>query len=173
MINRRSARERVLQALYAHALGGGDRQHIVETLIRPHLSREPSIMLFAEDLFEGTLDSETASENCIREHTNNWELKRMALMDRLILRIALCELQSFEDIPPKVTINEAIEIAKRFSTESSGGFVNGVLDSVIRELEEKGELFKSGRGLKGMHEMRKRMAKRAQSPGAAPESNGQ
>ena len=63
------------------------------------------------------------------------------------LRIALCELLYFPDIPPKVTINEAIEIAKDFSTESSGTFVNGIMDAILIELRKDGELNKSGRGL--------------------------
>ena len=77
----------------------------------------------------------------------NWEFNRLAVVDRVILRICICELLYFEDIPPKVSINEAIEIASRYSTEQSDKFVNGVLDSVLEDLKSTGKMKKSGRGL--------------------------
>ncbi|HET56271.1 MAG TPA: N utilization substance protein B, partial [Ignavibacteria bacterium] len=75
------------------------------------------------------------------------KFERIALLDRLILRLALCELLFFEEIPPKVTINEAIDLAKKFSTEDSGRFVNGILDAVLRKLKQENRLAKHGRGL--------------------------
>ena len=87
----------------------------------------------------------------------------MAILDRLILRMAICELCRFEDIPPKVSINEAIDIAKRYSTERSGHFVNGMLDAIVYELEQSGELRKSGRGLRGMKDLRARLALRSRA----------
>jgi N utilization substance protein B len=68
-------------------------------------------------------------------------------LDKLILRLALCEFLHFPDIPPKVTIDEAIEIAKKYSTEKSGRFVNGILDAVLIDLRKEGRLHKKGRGL--------------------------
>ena len=77
----------------------------------------------------------------------NWQFDRIALMDRLILRMALCELINYEEIPPKVTINEAIDLAKKYSTYESGRFVNGVLDALYRKLKKDKKITKSGRGL--------------------------
>ena len=68
-------------------------------------------------------------------------------MDRLILRMGICELLYFQEIPPKVSMNEAIELAKLFSTEKSGQFVNGILDAVLADVKKSGELTKAGRGL--------------------------
>jgi N utilization substance protein B len=83
----------------------------------------------------------------IREKVNNWEMERIALIDRILLRIAIAELLYFPDIPPKVSINEAIEIAKEYSTAKSGKFINGVLDAILTDLKQSGKLNKSGRGL--------------------------
>ena len=77
----------------------------------------------------------------------NWDFERIAILDRVILRMAICELKYFKEIPPKVSMNEAIELAKLFSTEKSGQFVNGILDAVFEDLEKAGELGKAGRGL--------------------------
>ena len=75
------------------------------------------------------------------------ELHRVAVIDRMLLRIGVCEFLYFDDIPPKVTINEAIEIAKLFSTDASGKFVNGVLGAVHQDLKNSGKLVKRGLGL--------------------------
>jgi N utilization substance protein B len=147
MSKRRQVRERVLQALYAHALSGDDAEHVLDTLVRPPFAEEAAYLRFAERLFLFTLDARDEADALIARHTENWELDRLALTDRLVLRMAITELLRFEDIPPKVTLNEALEVAKAFSTEKSGAFVNGVLDAVLRELRESGRLRKSGRGL--------------------------
>lgn len=83
----------------------------------------------------------------IERFSQNWELGRIAHVDRIILKIAITELLSFPEIPPKVTINESIEIVKKYSTEKSGVFVNGILDSVLTELKTTNRLVKTGRGL--------------------------
>jgi N utilization substance protein B len=149
MSKRRQVRERVLQALYAHALSADDAEHVLDTLIRPTFRDEPTYLRFAEKLFLCALDARDEADALIERHVENWELDRLALTDRLVLRMAIAELLAFEDIPPKVTLNEALEVAKAFSTEKSGAFVNGVLDAVLRELNETGRLKKSGRGLVG------------------------
>ena len=149
MISRRKVRERVLQALYAHALGGGDVNHVLETLVRPELEGDEDAWTFGRQLLERTIDRAHEADDLIRSHAENWELSRIALVDRLLLRLALCEFQYFEDIPPKVTINEAIDIGKRFSTDNSGSFINGILDAALMELKREGRLRKTGRGLIG------------------------
>ena len=150
MSSRRNARERVVQALYAFELGGGEESAVINRIIRPGFDDDPTAFAFAESLFLATLDIRDQSEKLIRRHARNWELSRIALVDRLILRMAICELLKFEDIPPKVSINEAIDIAKKYSTANSGRFVNGILDAVVAELVEEGALRKSGRGRVGL-----------------------
>jgi N utilization substance protein B len=83
----------------------------------------------------------------IKSKVSNWEMDRIALIDKLLLRMGICELIYFEDIPPKVSINEVIEISKKFSTAGSAKFINGVLDAVLNDLKKSGQLKKSGRGL--------------------------
>lgn len=150
MSSRRNARERVMQALFAFELGGGSPDSIAQTIIRPGFEDDPASFLFADSLFRRTLEHRNEAEEIIRRHTRNWELSRIALIDRIILRVAICELLTFEDIPPKVSINEAIEVAKKYSTSNSGKFVNGILDAAVAELVEEGTLHKTGRGLIGI-----------------------
>ena len=119
-----------MQALYAFELGGGEADHVVSTIIGERFGEDSEIREFATRLFLRAMDHAEAADELISEHAQNWDLARIALVDRLVLRIAITELLAFEDIPPKVTINEAIEIGKKFSTANSGAFINGILDRV-------------------------------------------
>lgn len=150
MSTRREAREVAMQALYAFELGGGEASHILETIVKERLGDDREGIEFATRLFLRTLDRLEESDRLIERHTQNWDLSRIALIDRIVLRMAICEFRGFEDIPPKVTINEAIEVVKKYSTERSGQFVNGILDAILAELRTAGELRKKGRGLVGM-----------------------
>jgi len=143
---RRRARELALQACYAHELSGNPPEQIVDDVI---LSKEEAgtVLEFAAELFRRTVAEISHFDMMIRRKAVNWEFNRIAIMDKLILRMALCEFLCFPDIPPKVTIDEAIEIAKKFSTEKSGRFVNGILDAVLIDLRQEGRLQKKGRGL--------------------------
>jgi len=85
----------------------------------------------------------------IDNHTTNWEIERIALMDKLVMILALTEIVEFDEIPVKVTLNEYIEIAKYYCTSKSGIFVNGILDKVVREMREEKSFIKKGRGLIG------------------------
>jgi N utilization substance protein B len=145
-----------MQALYAHEQSGGDASHIVHTLINPDLDEDPQTRTFAEDLFRKTLDTKDEADEIIRSHATNWDLPRITAVDRALLRMATTELLEFEEIPPKVSIDEAIEIGKRYSTDDSGPFINGVLDAVLMDLHRQGRLEKSGRGLVGMDAIRER-----------------
>tara|TARA_R110002096_G_scaffold432976_2_gene650744 strand:- start:384 stop:848 length:465 start_codon:yes stop_codon:yes gene_type:complete len=147
MINRRLVRETVLQALYAHQQSGDTVQYITDTVIKEALGTDKDIRRFAEKLFFTTLQHKEELDTVITKHIQNWEIGRLALIDRLVLRIALTEFLYFEEIPTKVTINEAIEIVKKFSTAKSGRFVNGILDASILELQAEGKAQKKGRGL--------------------------
>ncbi|MEX0599236.1 MAG: transcription antitermination factor NusB [Rhodothermales bacterium] len=156
MSNRREARERVMQALYAREIAGGDVRHFIDTLIRPRLKDDAENLKFAESLFLRTLGRTEELDEMIGRHTDNWDLSRIALIDHIVLRMAIAELLTFEDIPPKVSINEAIEVAKRYSSPKSGQFVNGILDAVLLDLQDGGKLKKSGRGLVGMQSIQDR-----------------
>lgn len=145
-----------MQSLYALEVGGGDIRHYLDTFIRPELADDENNVKFAERLLIRTLDIVDDADDIIHRHTQNWDISRIALVDHILLRMAICELTAFEDIPPKVTLNESIEIAKLYSTPRSGQFINGVLDAVIAELRQEGRLRKSGRGLVGMDELHDR-----------------
>ena len=105
----------------------------------PPTTEETAVRLFAEPLIRGTLEHIPVIDEKIKEHAKNWDLNRMAVVDRNILRLAIYEMFHRDDIPPVVSINEAVDIAKRFSTDESGRFVNGILDKI------KGELLRPAR----------------------------
>ena len=86
--------------------------------------------LFADGLIQGALAHKAEADDVIQKFTKNWELHRIAAVDRTILRLAIYEMMHRDDIPPVVSINEAVDLAKKFSTEQSGKFVNGILDKV-------------------------------------------
>lgn len=153
MSSRRIARERVMQSLYALEVGGGDPRYYLDNYIRPDLVDDAVTLRFAESLLLRTTDMQEVADEIIRRHTQNWDLSRIAFIDHILLRLAITELLAFEDIPPKVTMNEAIEIAKLYSTPRSGQFINGVLDAVVTELHREGRLHKTGRGLVGMEDL--------------------
>jgi N utilization substance protein B len=144
--NRRRARELVLQACYAYELSGNEAASIEKDIIGA-ADENDAVRTFAADLFRRTVAHGLEYDALISAKAVNWEFTRIAIMDKLILRIALCEIMHFTDIPPKVSIDEAIEIAKKFSTEKSGPFVNGILDAILNDLRGSGNLRKRGRGL--------------------------
>ena len=97
-------------------------------------SAEAALRLFADPLIRGSLQYRAEVDAVIQKHAKNWEISRMAIVDRNILRLAVYEMLHRDDIPPVVSINEAVDIAKKFSTDDSGKFVNGILDKVRSEL---------------------------------------
>lgn len=102
---------------------------------------------FGQDLFNNILTNNEELKNHLIGRTPNWDSERIAKIDYAILLTSIAELLYFPSIPPKVTINEYIEIAKEFSSPSSGKFINGVIDKLIKDLTEKGLIVKTGRGL--------------------------
>lgn len=102
---------------------------------------------FFEELYFQTIQDDEKYEAMVAASVKNWDVERVALLDKIILKMALCEMHIFRSIPVKVTINEYIEISKLYSTPKSKQFVNGVLDKMAQELATKGEIRKSGRGL--------------------------
>lgn len=149
MNTRRAARERVMQALYAYEQGGGSADENLRMLIYPNIEDE-LIRAFAERLFLRTIERTPECDAIVADFAKNWDLNRIALVDRMVLRMAITEMLDFEDVPPKVTINEAIEIVKQYSTARSGQFINGLLDSILARLLAENRVRKSGRGLVGM-----------------------
>jgi N utilization substance protein B len=145
-LRRRLVRERVLQALYAYELSHEPIQFIIENVVAD-LEKQPESFAFAKQLILKVIESNKELDDLIRQRIEHWEFNRLAIIDRIVLRMSICELLYFDDIPPKVTINEAIEIARDFSTEKSDKFVNGVLDSILDDLKKDGRIKKSGRGL--------------------------
>ena len=133
---RRIAREAVLQALYASAMTGEDSDKILKDILNRR-SYESNLIKYITDLFESAMDNKEWCEDQIKSRLNNWEFDRVALLDRLLLIVAISEIYFVEDVPPKVSISEAIEIAKIYCNEDSSSFVNGVLDNVYKAMPDR------------------------------------
>lgn len=116
--------------------------------ILPLYKDEEDEKTFIRELLRKTIQMDSENEVLIDELTSNWELDRIARMDIILMKMAITELQIFNNIPTKVTLNEYIEISKFYSTPKSNGFINGVLDKAIHRLEKQGMIQKTGRGLK-------------------------
>lgn len=166
MGKRREARERAVQFLFQHDLNppenlDGALEEFWQTQraaaiaeekgvanwgqqveLPPATAEEAETRLFADPLIRGAIQHRDAIDGRIKSHAKNWDLHRIAAVDRNILRLAIYEMLHREDIPPVVSINEAVDIAKKFSTSDSGKFVNGILDKI------KGELMRPARIIK-------------------------
>jgi len=165
MGKRREARERAVQFLFQHELNppekldqaldqfwdsqrsaviAGDKGPAMwneKVEVPPPTTDEAATRLFADPLIRGVLEHRDKLDEEIMKFAKNWDLHRMAVVDRNILRLAIYEMLFRDDIPPVVSINEAVDIAKKFSTGDSGKFVNGILDKV------RGQLLRPGRGI--------------------------
>ncbi|MBT0652887.1 transcription antitermination factor NusB [Geomobilimonas luticola] len=136
MGSRREGRELALQALYSFDLNPMElRQSLV--LFWEHNRAAPTVRDFAEQLVIGVAEHRDEIDRIIEEKSKNWSLGRMARIDLNILRIAVYELHYRSDIPKNVTINEAIEVAKKFGTEESAAFINGIIDEVASNVPDK------------------------------------
>lgn len=147
MHNRRKARVAVLQSLYAVELGGNNAVEAVKNIVKQVCDNDIEAIKYSEKLLYNTVDNASEHDRMIQKHITNWEINRLATIDKLILRLAISELLFSDDVPTKVTINEAIELAKDFSTRKSGTFVNGILDAILTDLTSEGKIKKTGRGL--------------------------
>ncbi len=146
--SRRYARERVMQTLYASFMADSDFTFLCHEIILNDDKLDETGKTFAYELAKKAHEESEETETIIASKSAHWDVTRLAAIDRAILHMAITELKFFRDIPPKVTIDEAIEIAKRFSTAESGRFVNGILDAVLSDLKSEGNLSKRGRGLR-------------------------
>lgn len=142
---RRVVREKVLQILYAYEMNNESLQQLSREILSD--ITDTTDKSFAEELIRQVITNVEDLDKRIIHRVTNWEMNRIALIDKILLRIGICELLYFPDIPPKVSINESIEIAKDYSTSGSAKFINGILDAVLAEEKKKGKLNKSGRGL--------------------------
>ncbi|MFC2150347.1 transcription antitermination factor NusB [Calditrichota bacterium] len=133
---RRQAREIALKAAYAIEMRNDSKEVILSD---PLINGEKSPPSFTIRLLSSVEEHKDYIDDLIRSKVERWEFHRIALVDKIILRIGCAELLYFSDVPPKVSINEAIEIAKTFSTDKSGRFVNGILDAVYNDVT-KGNL---------------------------------
>ncbi len=134
MTNRRLARECALEVLYRLDLVGDEPEHtLAEILLRKNPSEEAETYL--RRLVDSVLGNQQEIDAALRKHLSRWRLERLTVLDRAILRLAAAEILFFDDVPPKVSINEAVEVAKKYGDDDAGKFVNGVLDSIFQETE--------------------------------------
>ena len=143
-IKRSTEREYALQAVYAYELTGDSWEKQLR-LLEEH-TRITGTSFVRRHLELYSQYRELIDRDIIQK-LRNWDFTRLAVIDKIILRMAVIELLYFKDIPPEVSLNEAIELAKKFSTEKSDKFINGILDAIVMELKHEGRLKKSGRGL--------------------------
>lgn len=132
---RRFARELALQGLYAAEITKDSPKKILGD-INSRETLDSKSSKFLERLFITSLEREKWTSELIEDRLENWDITRVALIDRLVLQMMITEMVFIEDVPPKVSIAEGIEIVKKYSTEESSSFVNGILDSVFHSLEE-------------------------------------
>ena len=134
---RRRAREAALQMLYQWEVGRASAYEAIATYWPAHDVEQPltsALRDFANALVRGTIDRVKEIDGLLSAHADNWRVERMAVIDRLILRLAVYEFLADPDTPSRVVINEALELARTYSGEEAVAFVNGVLDSVKKEL---------------------------------------
>lgn len=132
MTQRRLAREAALEVLYRLELVGDEPDEVIEEII---LRRNPSDEAeeYLRRLVDTALKHRAGVDGTVRRHLHRWRFERLRHLDRALLRLACAELLYFDDVPPKVTINEAVDIARKYGDDDSGRFVNGVLDGIYRE----------------------------------------
>jgi N utilization substance protein B len=146
-ITRREAREKSMQVLYAYEISHEPIEMLVETIAGEELNEHVEMYRFSQALVYAVLNHRSEVDLLIREKAEHWDFERIATMDRILLRMGIVEFIYFPDIPTKVTINECVDIAKRYSTDQSSRFINGMLDSIQKALRTDGRIKKEGRGL--------------------------
>jgi N utilization substance protein B len=133
---RRRSRELAMQALFYMDIHQDSSQELLERFCE-YFSPPEKTRPFFFKLVNGVLAARTEIDALIERYSENWELSRMSFVDRNVIRIAVYEMLYCSDIPPKVSINEAVDVGKKFGTEESGAFINGIIDSIRIELEKK------------------------------------
>ncbi len=131
-MSRRKAREYALKSLYLVDAASLDADQALEQLYELE-ENQTETDPFLLKLVRSTVENLTAIDSIIKRYAIGWSLSRMAIVDRALLRIAICEIFYLEDVPPSVSVNEAVELANKFSTHDSGKFINGILGKIIRD----------------------------------------
>jgi transcription antitermination protein NusB len=142
---RRLVRIKALEVLYAYQIAKDHIDKVKKDLLAEITDMEK--YNFASELIDGVLKNQRIIDALITEKIQNWEFGRISILDKIILRIAIAEILYFPEIPPKVSINEAIELAKLYCSDKSPTFINGVLDAVLINLRKDNKVNKKGRGL--------------------------
>ncbi len=142
---RRFVRIKALEVLYAYQIAKDHIDKVKKDLLTEITDLEK--YNFASELIDAVLKNQRSIDIIITGRIQNWEYDRVAILDKIILRLAIAEILYFPEIPPKVSINEAIELAKMYCSDKSPTFVNGVLDAVLNTLKNENKLNKKGRGL--------------------------
>lgn len=137
MGHRRRSREIALQILYQIDISGDDIEKAIELFWMNFKHREDA-KPFTLKLVRGVWNFKSEIDPLIKMASKNWKLKRMSSVDRNILRTSVYEILRCDDIPYKVTINEAVDLGKKYGTEDSGAFINGILDFIVSEIEKEG-----------------------------------
>lgn len=132
---RRKAREATMQALYALEINNGFPQDVLELCDDSFNNSENDI--YTRELFNCVVEKQSWADDLISQCLENWEYGRVAILDKILLRMGVSEIYHIEDVPPKVSISEMVEIAKVYSTEESSSFVNGILDTIYKNYSEK------------------------------------
>ncbi|MBI2339418.1 MAG: transcription antitermination factor NusB [Deltaproteobacteria bacterium] len=132
MGTRRKAREHCLQILFQIEFAGGKPNEVLNQFWKENAASE-EVRVFTEELVFGAVRNQKEIDGLVEAHSTNWKLSRMASVDRNLLRQATFELRYCDAIPASVTINEAVEIAKKYGTEESSAFINGILDKIAKE----------------------------------------
>ncbi|HRZ86668.1 MAG TPA: transcription antitermination factor NusB [bacterium] len=133
MGKRRKARELVMQFLYQHDFTGESGDDTLALFLREH-EMDAETSAFCTGLIRGTIAKKSEIDAIITKYVDNWDISRIATVDLNVIRMAIYEMLNVADIPPIVSINEAVDIAKKYSTAESGKFVNGILDKIKKEL---------------------------------------
>jgi len=136
MGNRRRSRELAMQALFYVDMRQNKSEEILDLYLQSYTPSKKVLPFFLE-LVNGVIREKDQIDTMIERFSSNWKMSRMSCVDRNIMRIAVYEMLYCDDIPLKVSINEAIDVGKKFGTEESGAFINGILDSVRLVLEEE------------------------------------
>jgi len=139
MKKKRKARVLALQVLYASDVRQNEDPFLLFDAICEYNNYNQKTIEYAKALILNSMLDRPASDNMIQKYSNNWSLHRMSIIDRNLLRISVAELQHCKDIPYKVIIDEAVEIAKEYSAEESSKFVNGILDTICKKEFESRE----------------------------------
>jgi N utilization substance protein B len=142
MGTRRQARELAMQALFYMDMQNDASLQMLESFCE-NFQPPKKVQSFFMALVNGVLENRSEIDNLIERYSKNWKLNRMSGVDRNVMRIAVYELLCCEDIPPKVSINEAVDVGKKFGTEESGAFINGIMDSIRDALDKEGMLKKN------------------------------